>query len=86
MGLSRHDYWSGLPFPSLGDRPDPGMEPGSPALQADALPSELPGKCPGTWEVPGREGELGEELEEEEALFRSPSRLCTSARQVPCTH
>ena len=48
IGLSRHEYWSGLPFPSPGDRPDPGIEPGSPALQADALPSELPGKCPGS--------------------------------------
>ena len=44
MGFSRQEYWSGLPFPSLGDLPDPGIEPGSPALQADALPSELPGK------------------------------------------
>ena len=41
MGFSRHEYWSGLPFPSLGDLPDPGMEPGSPALQADSLPTEL---------------------------------------------
>ena len=37
-------YWSGLPFPSPGDLPDPGIKPGSPALQADALPSEPPGK------------------------------------------
>ena len=44
MGFSRQEYWSGLPFPSLGDLPDPGIEPGSPALQADALPSEPPGK------------------------------------------
>ena len=32
MGFSRQEYWSGLPFPSLGDLPDPGIEPGSPAL------------------------------------------------------
>ena len=38
--FSRHEYWSGLPFPSPGNLPDPGIEPGSPALQADALPSE----------------------------------------------
>ena len=44
MGFSRQEYWSGLPFPSPGDLPDPGIEPGSPALQAEALPSELPGK------------------------------------------
>ena len=42
--FSRQEYWSGLPFPSLGDLPDPGIEPGSPTLQADALPSEPPGK------------------------------------------
>ena len=41
MGFSRQDCWSGLPFPSPGDLPDPGIEPGSPALLADALPSEI---------------------------------------------
>ena len=40
MGFSRQEYWSGWPFPSPGDLPDPGSEPGSPALQADALLSE----------------------------------------------
>ena len=44
MGFSRQECWSGLPFPSPGYLPDPGIEPGSPALQADALPSEPPGK------------------------------------------
>ena len=44
MGFSRQEYWSGLPFPSPGDLPDPGTEPGSPALKADAFPSEPPGK------------------------------------------
>ena len=44
MGFSRQEYWSGVPFPSPGDLPDPGTEPGSPALQADALLSEPPGK------------------------------------------
>ena len=42
MGFSRQEYWSGLPFHSPGDLPNPGIEPGSPALQADALPSEPP--------------------------------------------
>ena len=37
IGFSRQEYWSGLPFPSPGDLPDPGIEPRSPALQADAL-------------------------------------------------
>ena len=40
MDFSRQDYWSGLPFPSPGNLPDPGIEPQSPALQADPLPSE----------------------------------------------
>ena len=44
MGFSRQEYWSGLPFPSPGDLPDPGIKPRSPALQADALTSEPPGK------------------------------------------
>ena len=44
MGFSRQEYWSGLPFPSLADLPDPGIEPGSPTFQADALTSEPPGK------------------------------------------
>ena len=44
MGFCRQEYWSGWPFPSPGDLPDPGIEPRSPALQADALPSESPGK------------------------------------------
>ena len=44
MGFSNQEYWSGLPCPSPGDLPDPWLEPGSPALQADTLPSEPPGK------------------------------------------
>ena len=45
MGFSRQEYWSGLPFPSPGDLPNPGIKPGSPALQADALSSEPPGEA-----------------------------------------
>ena len=44
MEFSGQEYWSGLPFPSPGDLPNPGIKPRSPALQADSLPSELPGK------------------------------------------
>ena len=44
MGFSRQGYWSGLPLPSPEDLPDPGIEPRCPILQADALPSEPPGK------------------------------------------
>jgi len=42
MEFSREEYWSGLPFPSLGDVPDPGIKPECSALQADSLPSEPP--------------------------------------------
>ena len=44
MGFSRQEYWSGEPFPSPGDLPNPGMEPRSPTLQVDSLPTEPPGK------------------------------------------
>ena len=44
MEFFRQEYRSGLPFPSPGDLPDPGIEPMSPALQVDSLPSEAPGK------------------------------------------
>ena len=44
MEFSRQEYWSGLSFPSLRDLPHPGMQPRNPALQADSLPSEPPGK------------------------------------------
>ena len=44
MGFSRQEYWSGLPFPSPGDLPDPEIKPRSPALQEDSLPTELRGK------------------------------------------
>ena len=44
IGFSRQEYWSGLPFPSPGDLPNPRIEPRCPALQADSLPTELQGK------------------------------------------
>ena len=50
MGFSRQEYWSGLPFPSPRDLPDPGTDFRFPALQADALPSEPPGKLKKTTE------------------------------------
>ena len=52
MGFSKQEYWGGLPFPSPGDLPDPGIKPGSPALQTDSLPTELCGK-PLTTRPPG---------------------------------
>ena len=47
MGFSRQEYWSGVPFPSPEDPTNPGIEPGSPALPADSLPTELWGKPEG---------------------------------------
>ena len=44
MGFPRLEHWIGLPFPSSGDLPDPGIEPGSPALQVDSLLAQLQGK------------------------------------------
>ena len=44
MGFSRQEYWSGLPCPSPGDLPNPGIKPRSPALQADSIPAETQGK------------------------------------------
>ena len=48
MEFSRQEYWSGLPFPSPGELPNPGIKPESPALQADSLPSEPRGKPKGS--------------------------------------
>ena len=53
MGFSRQEYQSGLPLPPPGDRPDPGIELRSPALQADTLPSEPPGKPKGRFLTTG---------------------------------
>ena len=50
MGFSRPGYWSGQPFPSPGDLPNPGIEPRSPTLQADSLPAEPQGKPKNTGE------------------------------------
>ena len=55
MEFSRQEYWSGLLFPSPGELPDPEIKPGSPALQADSLLSEPPGKP----QHPGAPGILG---------------------------
>ena len=55
MGFSRQEYWSGLPFPSPGDLPDPGIKARSPALQADALTSEPPDQSLGAPKLQGQE-------------------------------
>ena len=69
MEFSRQEYWSGLPFPSPGDLPDPGVKTGPPELQADSLPSESPGK-------PKREVSLGRLLTFCLIAVRSESKLC----------
>ena len=56
MGFSRQEYWSGLPFPPPGNLPNPGVELGSSALQADSLLTELPGLMIGTLEITTIEG------------------------------
>ena len=61
MGFSRQEHWSGLPFPSPGDLPQPGIEPGTPALRAISLQSEAPGKSPGVVRVWWENLPLGEE-------------------------
>ena len=56
MEFSRQEYWSGLPFLSAGDLPDPGIEPRSPALEAEALTSEPPGKAYVTLQLDNEKG------------------------------
>ena len=68
MGFSRQEYWSGLPFPSPGDLPDPGIEPRSPAFQADALTSEPPGKPVATAEFSKFAGILSAALSQHHLL------------------
>ena len=67
MGFSRQEYWSGLPFPSPGDLPDPGIKPRSPAWEADTLTSEppLPGIKP---ESPALQGDVAHETQIQETL------------------
>ena len=75
MGFSKQEYWSGLPFPSPGDLPDPEAEPESPALQADSLPSEPPGKPKGK-----EEGKRPPSLSRHEAYITGSSFV--SGRRV----
>ena len=76
MGFSRQEYWSGLPFPFPGDLPNPGVEPRSPTLQADALPPEPPGR-PQTRDqacVPCIAGQILSHWTAREAQLTSPYR------------
>ena len=70
MGFSRQEYWSGLPFPPPGDLPSTGIEPESPALQADALPSEPPAKV--EFQRAGSNSCQSQKGEEDEAREKQP--------------
>ena len=72
-GFSRQEYWSGLPFPSPGDLPNPGTKPGSPTLQADSLLSQPPGKL--CWEktVKGQEQKQEDQFK---GCWNNPGERC----------
>ena len=75
MGFSRQEYWSGVPLPSPGGLPNPGIEPRSPALQADALPSEPPGRPLDREVHQNSSKELG---------FRGTQFCCITLFSAPC--
>ena len=76
MRFSRQEYWSGFPFPIPGDLPNPGIKPGSPALHADTLPSEPPGK-------PKIVYRLTESEKRSRSIVSDSLRPRTVAHQVP---
>ena len=82
------EYWSGLPFPSLGDLPDPGIKPGSPELQVDCLPSELPNEKSvnlGTGQVQVNKTRFGREGNKEQNIsYPSHVANITSTDHFPC--
>ena len=67
VGVSRQEYWSGLPLLSPGDLPNPGIEPRSPALLADALPSEPLGEPQGTAPPPPKKSDYGQSCDGNQA-------------------
>ena len=79
MEFSRQEYWSGWPFPPPGDLPDPGIEPRSPASQADSVPSELPGKPKWKHSALGNTWELGVNPESATAMELQRSLLSSKA-------
>ena len=83
MGFPRQEYWSGLPFPSPRGIPDPGIEPRSPTLQADTLPSE-PSEKP--WSSPGQNTGVGSFIPSPEDLPNpgiEPESLALQADSLP---
>ena len=82
MEFSRQEFWSGLPFPSPGDLPNPAIETGSPTLQADSLPSEPPGKPPETPVVLLDTSHSGSSVSSlQETGFIQPPRPSLSSKQ-----
>ena len=82
MGVSRQEYWNGLPFPSPGDLPDPGIEPASPAMWADSLPTELSCRWSNTL---GFGQLLGRGREELVQAGRVPVEERLLSARAPCT-
>ena len=80
MEFSRQEYWSGLPFPSPGNLPDPGMEPRSPSLGADALPSEPPGNP--TWLKGGIKNKINQSCQKQSKPNRTQRRENNSVRTL----
>ena len=76
MGFSRQECWSGLPFPSPGDLPNLGIEPGSSALQADALTSEPPGKLQNEWNLLLKTTDNQKRIDLYLVPFSSVAQLC----------
>ena len=77
MGFPKQEYWSGLPFPSPGDLPNPGIEPRNlPELQADSLPTELQGK-PQTFLAPGYETKDAKSVSHDKQLSNISGFGCT---------
>ena len=74
MEFSRQEYWNGMPFPSPGDLPDPGIEAWFPALQADSLLSELPGKPHYAW----KDNHVGRQASHDWDL------VCVTGHPLPC--
>ena len=82
MEFSRQEYWSGLPFPSPGYLPNPRIEPGSPALQADALSSEPPGKVLVMYNPYLKLGEA----EDDHYRFRNTRNVCNHVSEWEGEH
>ena len=96
MEFPRQEYWSGLSFPSPGDLPDPGIEPGSPAFQADALPSKPPGKpsggkgetsphCASCWAELHKEPTTHTTTPEQSSFSLNPTCTCVNTHTPLCT-